>query len=115
MMPAQYHPPTKVTLNGQRLSDDLDRLASAIKGAADLWDLRDALVAFEVRADRGADGHGHLENDIEVDMHVRGLDITDLPTFGGEAPPSTAEVWSWDEGHLLVGIGPFADWEIRAR
>lgn len=26
-----------------------------------------------------------------------------LPTFGGETPSSTAEVWSWDEGRLMVG------------
>jgi hypothetical protein len=28
---------------------------------------------------------------------------TDLPVFGGEAPHSTSEVWSWDATRLLVG------------
>jgi len=32
-----------------------------------------------------------------------------LPTFGGEAPDDTDEIWSWDEARLLVsdGIGGF--------
>ena len=29
--------------------------------------------------------------------------ITDLPTFGGDAPADTAGIWSWDESRLLVG------------
>ena len=49
-------------------------------------------------------------------MHIRNLDellnacksralcIHDgLPTFGGEEPDDTSEVWSWDETRLLVG------------
>ena len=27
----------------------------------------------------------------------------DLPTFGGETPPDTREVWSWDAGRMIVG------------
>ena len=27
----------------------------------------------------------------------------DLPTYGGEAPENTMEVWSWDAGRLIVG------------
>jgi hypothetical protein len=26
-----------------------------------------------------------------------------LPTFGGEAPADTQEVWSWDAARLIVG------------
>jgi hypothetical protein len=32
-----------------------------------------------------------------------GLDMSALPTFGGDAPDDTAEVWSWDATSLLVG------------
>jgi hypothetical protein len=30
-------------------------------------------------------------------------DWTSLPTFGGEMPENTAEIWSWDADELLVG------------
>ena len=29
--------------------------------------------------------------------------LDDLPTFGGETPDDTSEIWSWDETRLLVG------------
>ena len=31
------------------------------------------------------------------------INWTDLQTFGGDEPSSTAEVWSWDADSLLVG------------
>ena len=31
-------------------------------------------------------------------------DWSDLPLFGGEEPEDTAEIWSWDEARLIVGI-----------
>ena len=31
------------------------------------------------------------------------VDMTNLPVFGGAEPASTSEVWSWDEGRLMVG------------
>ncbi len=33
------------------------------------------------------------------------VDMTDLPSFGGEEPDDTAGVWSWDEKRELVGDG----------
>ena len=30
-------------------------------------------------------------------------DLDDLPTFGGNEPTDTEQVWSWDETRLLVG------------
>ena len=30
-------------------------------------------------------------------------DWSDLPTFGGDAPDDTTEVWSWDAERVLVG------------
>ena len=48
------------------------------------------------------------------------VDMTSLPTFGGEEPKDTAGVWSWDEKNLLVGddvgTGNFAgDFKIVSR
>lgn len=45
---------------------------------------------------------------------VWGVCVTDLPTFGGEAPEDTSEVWSWDNTHLLVGE-TFSDLELVER
>ena len=42
------------------------------------------------------------------------IDWTSLPTFGGEEPADTSEIWSWDERRLLIGAG-INDLEIVAR
>jgi hypothetical protein len=91
----------------------LEALAAEVKGAKKLSALRDALVAFERAADKS--------NSLKVYQGSRweisdfGVDICELPTFGGEQPKSTAEVWSWDEDCLLAGTGPFSEWEIVDR
>jgi hypothetical protein len=36
-------------------------------------------------------------------LDIHGQWRTDLPTFGGEEPEDTHDVWSWDETHLIVG------------
>ncbi len=46
-------------------------------------------------------------------------DLTSLPTFGGNEPQDTTEVWSWNETHMLVD-GPQitaaqSGWDIVAR
>ena len=33
---------------------------------------------------------------------IQDIDLSDLPTFGGEEPADTRGVWSWDEKNLLV-------------
>lgn len=48
------------------------------------------------------------------------VDMTSLPTFGGEEPTNMAGVWSWEETSLLVGddvgTGDFAgDLKIISR
>tara|TARA_R100001510_G_C7583814_1_gene155850 strand:+ start:479 stop:706 length:228 start_codon:yes stop_codon:yes gene_type:complete len=30
-------------------------------------------------------------------------DMCNLPSFGGEAPSDTTEIWSWDEERLIIG------------
>lgn len=43
-------------------------------------------------------------------------DLADLPTFGGDPPPSgTAGVWSWDALSVLVGRGPIDEMEVVSR
>jgi hypothetical protein len=35
-------------------------------------------------------------------------DAANFPTFGGDTPTDTMEVYSWDETHLLVGDSALA-------
>lgn len=97
----------------------LDAIASKIKEARDLWDLHAALIEFEIAAntddDEGRPMPAQEEADTENLLKWRGIDICDLPTFGGEDPASTDGVWSWDEDYILAGEGAFRDWEIRER
>ena len=37
--------------------------------------------------------------------HDDAIDMSSLPTFGGETPADTMGVWSWDRHRLLVGEG----------
>jgi len=50
-------------------------------------------------------------------MAYRGLDLSSLPTFGGEEPGSTLGVWSWDEEGVLVCDGGTdgRTWEVVPR
>jgi hypothetical protein len=44
-----------------------------------------------------------LKNDLgDLDNHI---DVSSLPTFGGEEPRDTTEIWSWDAEDLMI-IGP---------
>ena len=36
------------------------------------------------------------------ELEDRGIDICDLPTFGGDEPDDTTGIWSWDEADLLI-------------
>lgn len=83
------------------------QLQHNIKNAKDLWELHRALAAFEHILDE--------DDDTENELKYLGIDICELPTFGGNAPESTSGVWSWDEDHLLVGEGPFVEWRIVER
>jgi len=82
--------------------------ATEIKAATTLTGLLRALNQFEATVNRE-------EEDMDNAMSAAGLDICELPTFGGPVPDSTEGVWSWDEDSLLVGEGPFAEWSIVER
>ena len=45
---------------------------------------------------------------------LHGIDLSSLPTFGGEEPPRTEEIFSWDEENVLIQ-GPAGKWMIEPR
>lgn len=92
----------------------LKGLAAKIKTSPNLHDLLRNLVAFEaaVKDDDRVD-HTHIGIDSLLCAH--GVDLAQLPTFGGTEPRHTEGLWSYDEDRVLVGEGPFRDWEIFDR
>lgn len=80
--------------------DDVRTYADAVRSA---WGLRELLSAL-----RNYDAARDIANGDEP------LDMTSLPTYGGEEPANTSRVWSWDGTHLLVGEC-IADMEIVPR
>lgn len=56
-----------------------------------------------------------LENlrDVLNARALNGFDVSSLPTFGGDTPEDTHEVYSWDEENVLIWDGD--NWEIAAR
>ena len=42
-------------------------------------------------------------------------DLADLPTYGGEAPADTREIWSWDAQSLLRFSAETGDYYIEPR
>jgi hypothetical protein len=84
-------------------------LADCIKRAKNLSGLHRALIGFE---QIGVNKYGW---DNENELAAQGIDLCELPTFGGAEPENTLEVWSWDEDSLLVGIGSCQDWDIISR
>lgn len=87
-------------------------IAERIKASTSLSCLHAALVEFEAA---GKAEHGRYFNS-ESELRDCGVEICDLPTFGGEEPASTCEIWSWDEDCVLVaGVGSSWDWEIQDR
>ena len=89
---------------------DLKRLAGNVSRSPDLRALIDNLRAFE-RAYSAQDD----DRDTESALKRHGVDICELPTFGGATPRKTTGVWSWDDDRLLVGEGAFSEWHIIDR
>lgn len=61
--------------------------------------LRDTLAAMPAPQSRE-----NVES-VGLPYHIPsgGIDWASLPTFGGDEPADTTEIWSWDETRLLVG------------
>ncbi len=96
---------------------NFEAIAGSIKCATDLWELHRTLIEFETALKNIVYEDGspaYDDHDTESILKMYGVDICELRTFGGENVSQEA-VWSWDKDHILVGIGPFKDWEIRER
>jgi hypothetical protein len=72
----------------------IDDIATRIKLASTLRELCDSINEFRDACDEGTD--------TENAMHSRGVDMCDLPLFGGPEPRDTTNIWSWDEDSLMI-------------
>ena len=88
----------------------LETIAAEIRSSRDLWGMLDALIEFEAVA-RCEDS----DCDTESTLKYHRVDLCQLPAFGGDEPRNTDGLWSYDDGHYLVGDGPFKGWEIVDR
>ena len=81
---------------------DFQSLADDIRNARDL----DALCAAVNRF--YAEVQNLDEPEYGSTLNAYGLSMAGLPTFGGEEPRNTMDVWSWDERRVMVGdAAPF--------
>jgi len=89
---------------------------TAIETAPDLGSLHCALIEAEeacAKARQEAEEnspYGWSGGGIE---QLYNLDISDLPTFGGDAPCNAMGAYSWDEESILTAYG--SRWEIVSR
>jgi hypothetical protein len=81
--------------------------AMQVNAASSLRELCDTLNAIESEIAEA------FREDHQLSMTGSPLDITNLPTFGGETPVNTLGIFSWDEGHFLYADGSV--WSIENR
>jgi hypothetical protein len=62
-----------------------EQLAKRIRNAEDLWDLREAMVAFENVVAGDLEGTRY-ERLCDTELNANGVDLYELPTFGGTEP-----------------------------
>jgi hypothetical protein len=86
---------------------ELARLQAEIGESTSLATLLAALRRYAAWTDT-------LDDSALEDYAADAVDMTELPTFGGEEPRDTHGVWSWDNERLLVG-DCIADFRIVAR
>jgi hypothetical protein len=91
---------TKTTLP----SSLLDAVANEILSATNLYNLLHDLKKFYKTCQKNEDENGYPNPlDCEDELRWRGIDLCELPTFGGTTPRSTEGVWSWDKDSKLIG------------
>lgn len=90
-----------------------DEAKRMVDGATDLDELLAALQEIE-QSVRRVDDEEWTDGDLaqRVDELV---DITSLPTYGGEDPYHTGGVWSWDATRQIAGEGPWSAMRVEPR
>jgi hypothetical protein len=82
----------------------LDAVANEILSATNLYNLLHELKKFYKTCQKNEDEDGYPNPlDCEDELRWRGIDLCELPTFGGTTPRSTEDAWSWDEDSKLIG------------
>jgi len=81
-----------------------------VSDATDLDELLAALQEIEAQLAGGPD-----EDDPLCVRVAELVDVTSLPTYGGQEPRDTTGVWSWDATRLLVGEGSWAECWVEDR
>jgi hypothetical protein len=89
----------------------LNSAAAAIQSARNIRDLAKALNAGTAacQANAGEPAHAYWAPKLHLQLALRAIDMSNLPTFGGEEPPLGCRSWSWSATQLLTGplAGPF--------
>lgn len=50
-----------------------------------------------------------------TDGELEKIDFSSLPTFSDNEPDDTTAIWSWDDLHILKGVGSVQYWDILQR
>jgi hypothetical protein len=105
-----------MTLTSDTISATLDEVAAEIKDAQNLDELLAGLQAFAAACASNASRVDSRFQALDVDneMLLRGVDMADLTTFGGDAPADTSGIRSWSASRMLVGAC-IDDMQIVAR
>lgn len=103
-----------MTLTSDTIRTALDDIAVEIKNAQNLDELLAGLQAFAAACNNNASDMDSDYDELDVENEMRAVDMTSLPTFGGEAPADTSGVWSWSPSRMLVGAC-IAEMQIVAR
>jgi len=73
------------------------------------WDEQDPNnIGWAYRVDGGESGAiDSLDDLLQVvqNYEIDDRQMVELPTFGGDEPPSTVGIWSWDTTRMMVGEG----------
>ena len=59
-------------------------------------------------------GFYRSDDEKEKDLYNNHVDLSDLPTFGGEKPHNTNGIFSWDKKHFLI-FCVYGGWDIVDR
>lgn len=95
-------------MQNDQIESELQNYAKAIKVADSLIQLRDYLNAMEDRL-----AELNVTSPAPLNLADFGVDTADLPTFGGDEPHNTFELYSWDDQKYLRADG--ARWYLEHR